>query len=99
MSDERIPDLVLTARLPRLSATKRSKSVNIKLYLASQFRSAWSANLKDKFFPKPPLRKADSDEFWGKEIYRVKLNDKWHGTAKYTFFSWEEITGLIRRGE
>lgn len=92
MSDERVADMVLRVRLPKKPG---KKTVKIELFHAGQFRYSWSENLKRRFIPSVPLRYADRDTYWAQQIYRLRIDGRWHGPARYTFLSWRDIVALL----
>lgn len=96
MSDEREPDYIILTRLPKPIGTKTFKNCKLELFRAEKFKTAWSPSGKDRFIPAVPLRFDDAAKFWESEIYRVRLDGKWHGEKKYTFLDWNGIGQLIK---
>lgn len=96
MSDEREPDYIILVRLPKSLGTKTFKNCKLELFRANKFKSAWSPSGKDRFIPAVPLKYDDAATFWESELYRVRLDGKWHGKIKYTFLGWERVGQLIK---
>lgn len=97
MSEQRVPDYSILVRLPKKPGNKTCK---IELFRIAQFRTSWSHAKRKKFYPPVPLKFNYANEYWSKELYRVRIDGKWITALifekKYTFFDWSEIMYLVR---
>lgn len=94
MSEERIANLALRVWVPLASG---KKTVKIELFGMAKFRPAWTKEKRKTFSPRAPTsRITDFNKYWDQEIFRVRVDGKWHGEAKYRFFDWPEIAEMMR---
>ena len=94
MSDERVPDARISVSLHQKNGKKTTK---IHLYLASQFRSAWSPEIRKQFQPPVPLQNSKHDEYWGQPHYRVMIDGKWAWVGvRYTFYTLDAIMEKVK---
>ena len=94
MSEERVPNYSILVRLPR---NPGNNTVKIELFAISQFKHSWSAMATKNFYPRVPHITKDRDAYWLSELYRLRINGKWHKPkGSYTFLTWPQITELIK---
>ena len=94
MSEKRIADFSFIKRLPKKSGKKSTK---IELLCASQFKDAWSVNIKNDFFPPLPYKYDDRLIYWDSCLFRVRVNGVWYRPkVNYTFLDWPEVMELLK---
>lgn len=91
MSEIRIADEVL---LHRLHNKQGKKSIKYELFKSKQFCHHWTPLKRGAFVPSPPLNTVKRHEFW-ETMFRVRVNGKWKGDAKYSLFRRDEIIKMI----
>lgn len=98
MSETRTPDEIFLHRLPENNGKKSGKNcIKYELFQAKQWALDWCP-CDRKFFPRPSLESIARKKYW-EQMYRLRINGKWHGQeAKYRFYTREEI-GKMLMGE
>lgn len=93
MSEERIADARISIFLPSKNG---KKTIKIRMFLAAQFKTAWSPNIRDQFFPPVPMRKDMADEYWTMQQFRVKVGESWiMGKGRYSFYTLSEVLKFV----
>ena len=93
MSDERLPDARICLSLRQKHGNKTTK---IHLYLVKQFKTNWNPNRTD-YYPKAPMQFQANDEYFNKNLYRIRIKGKWlKPKAQYTFYTIDEIMNFVK---
>ena len=89
MSEMRIPNMSFCKVLPLYRA--KQKRVLFQLYEAGQFKRRLDGRHFSREFP---VRKSQREEFY-RNMFRLRIDGKWYGKRKYTFFTKREIANLL----
>ena len=90
MSEIRTADLIITKYVPDHGGKRRR--TKYELFAARQFATNWKPSRRN-FHPQPALSTEQRQEYW-RSMYRVRINGKWYGKTKYSFFSLADVATL-----
>ncbi len=100
MSEERLPDVLITVKLRSTSGKKLATFCKFELFEAAQFES--NINIREKnFHPMPPGNPIKRKE-WLKNYFRVRVDGSWLRTksAKYALYEqstcWARLEDLLK---